>query len=327
MDTELKNNCDLLVKNRKILSDAFSFDSSYMTYASALLFMGEHLEVNKDYAKQCNDIIKKNTGMFSEFRGNVKQPVICKMMLSGNPEAYFQKINKALEVLRKIKWTGDEYRILAAIVICDHAEEDQFEMYVERTMTLYKRMKEEHSILTGTEDIPFAALLAVSDLDIDKLLVDMEETFKILKTKFHDGNAVQSLSHVLCLDEAPAEVKCDRVMKIFDELKAIKHKYSTGLGLASLGTLGMLDMSEKQIADCIAETDTYLKSQKGFGDLALGATERRMFASQIVLETYGNKNSTAGSVVLTSMLALTIAIEICMLICILSCVTTTTTVN
>lgn len=324
MDIELKEKCDLLVRNRKTMSDAFSFESSYMTHAAALLLTSEGMEADKDYAKQCKQIIKNNTGFLSNFRGNVMHPIICKMMLSNNPEGYFKKVAKAHEATKKLKWVGEDYKILAALVICDHVDEADFEKYVDRTEAIYQKMKQQHSLLTGSEDVPFAALLAVSDIEIDKLILDMEESYKVLKPKFSDANAVQSLSHILCLDGNPTEEKCNKIMAIFDELKALKHKYGASYELSSLGTLSMLDMSEKQIAICIAEADDYLKQQKGFGDLALGAKERRLFAAQLVLQTYGKQAQASNSVALTSMLALTIAIEICMIVCITTCVMTTT---
>ena len=58
-------------------------------------------------------------------------------------------------------------------------------------------MKEKHPWLTSDEDIPFAAMLAVSDLDTDSLISEMEKNYEILKQKFSDKNAVQTLSHVL----------------------------------------------------------------------------------------------------------------------------------
>lgn len=327
MDTELKEKCDLLVKNRKTITDAFSWDSTLMSLAAAALYTSTGLAADKTRLKECEAIIKKKTGAFSEFRGNMKIPLLCKMALSDYPEKYFENVETVYKLLNKSKWIGNEYKIIAAMTICDHVEESEYALFVDRTNDIYSRMKQEHPWLTSDEDIPLAAILAVSGLNVDQLIEEMERDYAILKKTFHDSNAVQSLSHVLALDAQPAEVKCAKVESIYNELKAIKHKYGSGYELATLGTLTMLDMAEQTVAKLIAEVDDYLKGQKGFGDIVLGATERRLYAAQLVLNQYGPNDNKADGVVLGSMLALTIAIEICMMICVTTSINTTMSNN
>ena len=319
MIAELKEKCDLLVNNRKTITSAFTWDSGLMSLAAASLYTGSGLTVDSKKLKECEAIIKSKTNAFSEFRGNVKMPLICKMALSDDPQKYFMNVETLYKLLNKSKWIGNEYKIMAAITICDHADESEYALFVNKTNEIYSRMKQEHKWLTSDEDIPFAAMLAVSGIDVDKLIDEMELNYKILKEKFHDSNAVQSLSHILSLDEQPAELKCAKVEAIFNELKAMKHKFGTGYELATLGTLTMLDIQEKEVATLIAEVDDYLKGQKGFGDFLLGPNERRLYAAQLVLNQYGSEDNKAEDVVLGSMLAITIAIEICMMICMTSC--------
>lgn len=322
MDTQLKEKCDLLVKNRKTITDAFSWDSTLMSLSAAALYTSAGLLADKKRLKECDAIVKTKTSAFSEFRGNVKIPLICKMALSDAPEKYFENVETIYNLLNKSKWIGSEYKILAALTICDHVEESEYVQIVNKTNEIYSRMKQEHKWLTSDEDTPFAAILAVSGLDVDKLIEEMELNFAILKKTFHDSNAVQSLSHVLALNEQSAEVKCAKVESIYNELKAMKHRFGSGYELATLGTLTMLDMGDKQVANLIAEIDDYLKGQKGFGDFALGPKERRLYAAQLVLNQYGAEGNTADSVILGSMLALTIAIEVCMMICVTTSIST-----
>lgn len=327
MILELKEKCDLLVHNRKTITSAFAWDSGLMSLAAATLYTSRGLTADSKRLKECEAVIKAKTNAFSEFRGNVKTPLICKMALSDDPKKYFENVETIYKLLNKSKWMGNEYKIMAAITICDHAVESEYELFVNRTNEIYSRMKQEHKWLTSDEDIPFAAMLAVSGLDVDKLIDEMELNYKILKEKFHDSNAVQSLSHILALDEQPAEVKCAKVESIFNELKVMKHKFGTGYELATLGTLTMLDIQEKEVANLIAETDDYLKGQKGFGDFLLGSKERRLYAAQLVLNQYGPKDNEVDGVVLGSMLAITIAIEICMILCITSCIAASSASN
>ena len=321
MIAELQAKCDLLVRNKKILQDAFKWDAGLMCLTAATLFTDSGTPVDPERLKQCETIMKEKTSVFSEFRGKAKMPLLCRMALSDDPGRYFARVEKLYGLLNRSRWLGDEYRLMAAITLCDHAEEREYEAAVDRTNELYARMKQEHRWITSNEDIPFAALLAVSDLDIDRLIDEMEKDYRLLKDTFHDSNAVQSLSHILALDGRAAEEKCASVVALFNELKANKHRFGTGYELATLGTLTLLELPEAEIAALVAEVDDYLKGQKGFGALSLSANERRLFAAQLVLQQYGPRPNPGDSAVLGSMLALTIAAEISMTLCITCCIT------
>lgn len=321
MNELLKEKCDLLVKNRKTLSDSYKLDFALMILSAAALMTEEGKEVSEKAIKDYEVILKSHAGVFSDFRGNIRIPLVCKMMLSDNADAYFERVEKVYKAIGRLKWASGSYKALAAMTICDHVEEMNYEKYVKRTMEIYGRMQEKHPWLTSEEDIPFAAMLAVSDMNVDKLIDEMEAVYKILKSKFVDNNAVQSLSHVLALGEENAETKCSKLLRIFELLKESKHKFGTGYELATLGTLAMMDIPEKDIAELIVEADDYLKTHKGFGDIVLGASARRMYAAQMVLYLYGpgNKKGTE-AVALNGMLSMTIAAEVCLIICMASCV-------
>lgn len=325
MKQELVNKCDLLSQNNKVINKLQSFGMTMMNLSGALLFTQNDIEVNKEEFKLCEKLLKDRTGIFSDFRGNVKIPVICKMVLADNSEEYLDKLERLYKLLKHIKWGGNEHKIMAAVAIADNCDEADFDKYVDRTEEIYKRMKEGHSFLTSDEDLPLAAILATSDLDVNKLINDMEDCYSILKTKFHDSNAVQSLSHVLSLgDKSPVE-KCNKVFDIFDELKAEGHKFGTGYELSVLGCIAISDISVDEIVKLIGETDDYLKKQKGFGNFSLGSKERRMFAAQLVSLDYNNNYGALNSVVVGSALTMTIASQVALMICITSaCVASST---
>lgn len=320
MTTELKEKCDLLVQNKRLLQAAFKWEAGLMSLTAAALYTDSGRPADVELLKRCEAIIKEKTSIFSEFRGNAKMPLLCKMALSGEPEATFAKVEKLYGLLKKSKWLGDEYRIMAAITLCDHAKESEYEAAVDRTNEIYDRMKQEHRWLTSNEDIPFAAMLAVSGLDVDRLIREAERNYRLLKETFHNSNAVQSLSHILALDEHAAEEKCARVTALFHELKASRHRFGTGYELATLGALSLLELPEKEIASLVAEADDHLKGQKGFGALSLTADERRLFAAQLVLQQYGPTPNPGDHAILSSALALTIATEISLTLCVTCCI-------
>jgi hypothetical protein len=320
MNPELIEKCDLLVKNRDIIRHAIKWENDLMTLAGSSFYVGMGIEANSEKLKESNEILKEKEGIFSEYRGNIKMPLICKMAISENPGKYFEDINTIVDYMKDLKWIDKQYKIMAAITIYDHTEPNEYKRAIDKMSEIYKGMKENHPRLTSGEDLAFAAILAVSDLDTEALLREMEACYELLKEDFFDKNAIQTLSHVLSVNKERANVKCDKVKQIWDLLKEKKHKYSTGYELAVLGTLCMLDISVDKIVEEIIEADDYLKQQKGFGNFSLGKKTRLMFAALMVMDAHIPPASLSHESISSSALAIVIAIEICMMIIISSTV-------
>ncbi len=318
MREKVLNKCKLFANNRNTITKAFTWDSEYMSLAAASIFAANGADADTEKLKACEEILRKETDFFSEFRGNIKLPIVCKMAMSDDPVAYLNKIQEIYSVMNKSKFAGNEYRILASIIIYDRVPDGEYESYINRTNELYSMMSKKHPFLTGYEDIPFAAMLAISDFDVDKLIEDMEISYKILKKKFGDADAVQSLSHVLALQSISPEVKCEKVFKIFDSLNEAKHKYGTSYELPTLGSLALLNVSENEVVSIISEADDFLKTQKGFGGLVVGASERRMFAAQMLISECASDDSTINNAVMNSLLSISITIEMCLMISIIT---------
>ena len=285
MNEQLRTKCDLLIANKQILSRTFKFDSSLMSLAAASIYMSKNIIADTNTLKQCNKLVKSKASVFSNLRGNSKLPLICKMSLKNNPEVYFTQVKNVYKMLSKNNLLGSEYKVLAAMTICDHLDDKGANYYIDKTNAIYSRMKANHRFLTSDEDFPFAAILAMSDYDIESLVIEMEKDYNLLREKFHSRNAVQSLSHILALDSQDANLKCSKVIRIFEQLKSLHHKFGTGIELASLGALSLIDLPENEIVNAIIEVDEYLKLHKGFGNMSLGKKTRRLYAAQIVADT------------------------------------------
>lgn len=309
------NVCELMTKNTEVMNSAFFWEKGLMTLAGASIYTGVHRVAEVSVLKESEKILQQSMGFFSNFRGNVKVPLICKMSLQGDPLGYLRKVETVYELLKTGIWSGDEYKVMAAMSIADHVSESDYALYAERTNIIYRRMKDEHSFLTSREDIPFAAMLSVSGIDIDQMIIEMENCYRILKGKFFDSDAVQSLSHVLAMDLQGADVKCSKAAEIFDVLKKAGHRFGSNLEIATLGTLTNLNLSAEEIAAEIIEADVFLKDKKGFGNFVLGAKGRRMYAAEMVAMSHDEAEHKE-DVMLTSMLAMTIAAEVAMMICV-----------
>lgn len=233
----------------------------------------------------CNTILKEQTGIFSNFRSMSRLPIVTMMALTENPKEKLEKSLKVYELLKGEFW-GSNYLPMASMIIEELTEEAHYEEVVRRTRYIYNLMKEEHPFLTSAEDSPMAALLALSNLEPQEAVVEMERCYQELKGEFFSGNAVQSLSHVLAMGQKSAEVKCRRVMELFQALKEHGKKYGTSYELATLGVLALVDVSVDVLAREIAEVDDYLSTQKGFGVFGVGSKHRLMYAGMLVMGEY-----------------------------------------
>ena len=318
MGTILENS-KLLIENRDIIRNIFKMSGEEMLLAGSSFYVGIGHTANEEAIRDCEKILKENTGIFSDFRGNARIPLICKMAIAENPKQYFLMIEKIVDQMKHLKWINAQYKILAAMTIYDYGDMDNISDIIDKMTELFKRMKEKHPWLTSDEDISFAAMLAISNLDVEKLIDEMEVCYAKLKTKFNDSNAMQSVSHVLSLDEADAEEKCSRLCSIFNQLKEKKHKYGTGYEMTVLGTMSILDIPVEQIVDEIIESDEFLKQQKGFGDFVMGEKRRRMYAALMVMDSHIPPADRSHKALLNTTMTLVIAMQICM-ICVISAV-------
>lgn len=324
MNSSFQDYCERFVNNRNVLAKAFAFNRDIMNMTSSLILTENGLEVDPDDIKRCEKIIQKETSILSDFRGNVRIPLASKMLASGDPEGYFKRVSDVYKLLKDKKWSGNEYKVLAAMILADHVEECDYARYVDLTIEIFSRMNKEHRILTGSEDLPFAAIMATSDVGTDKLISDMEACYAILVKKFHDNNAVQSLCQVLSMSDRTPEDKCDRVIGLYEALKKAKHKFGTGQELATLGTLALLDRSVDEIVTLVGEADIMLKQYRGFGNFTLGSRYRRLYAAQLCANHLVPDTEGSSDTVISSTLALAIAMEVCAIICICACVAVTT---
>lgn len=328
MDSLLQAKCDALIENKKIITESFRWACDSANLAAAYLFAAAGQRPDPTALKEAEALLKEKTGAFSLFRGNIKVPIISKMLLSGQGAAFLEASTRLLDLLQQSRWQKSELDLLAAMTLADGSGPEQEAELAARTQEIFQQMKTRHPWLNSNEDRVFAAILARTDRPANELTDEAERCYTILKGRFGAGKPAKSLSQVLALGEAPAEEKCAKAIRLFDALKAAGHKYGKAYHLASLGPLVLLKLPDEQLVAEIAAADEYLAAHKGFGNFRLGAEMRRMYAAQMVLLRHTADSAEAQATVLGSILAFTIAMEIASIVIITSSTTTViTTMN
>lgn len=306
MNQDMKERCELFLKNRDVIKNFYAWDGDIMAILGSVLYTGRMETADVAKIKACEKIVKKKADFFSDFRGNLKIALVCSMTMAEDPEAYFDGVRGVYAQLNKNKLFGSDYRILAAMAIYGSSVADQTAV-VERTQKIYQKMKQAHPFLTSDEDTSFAAMLALTDRGTEELMGEVEQCYSTMKKYFSSDNAVQSLSHVLAISNKPVEEKCRQVKEIYEELRTAKRKYGTGCELATLGALAMLDLPVENIVQEICEVDDFLKAQKGFGALGTGGSGRLMYAALLVMANNMPESDVMEKAVVSSSLATVIA--------------------
>lgn len=295
--------CSSFIENRDIVKSVFPWESNYIHPVCAAIFTDKRCKASPEQLERCKALLKAHTGAFSNFRSTAKPAMIAMMAVDNNPDV---KLSLALQVYAALKehFFSSEYLPLASMIIADMAEPCRYGEIAARTRHIYELMKNEHPFLTSGEDSVFAAMLALSELSDEEIVLETEHCYSLLKQKFFSGNAVQSLSHVLALCEGRADDKCRDTIELYESLKAKGYKYGTSYELATLGVLASLPVDRDALISDITETANFLSGQKGYGFFGIGKEQRLMHAGMIVTSDILGRSDTMQTVAIGSTISL-----------------------
>lgn len=301
MRTSLEQLCNNFISNKEVIKSVFKWENDQIVAASSATFMNRGTVADADKLANCKKLLKENTGVFSNFRGNVELPMVAQLAIAEFPE---EKMKKTLNVYEALKneFRGSEYLVLAAAVMADMVSEEQADRMVEKARSIYNKMKQDHPFLTSSEDSVYAVLMAVSEKSDEVLMEEMEVCYKKLKESFSASNEVQALAHVLSIAEGAPEDKCKKVVALYDALREAEVKYGKYHELVVLASLALLPVEQSTLVGDIKEVDAFLAEQKGYGFLGLDKKTRLMHAAMIVSADYA-KNDNAEIAAMTGTLA------------------------
>ena len=270
------------VEDRDAVRDAFKLENDYIYPVCAQIFLAADRSVDRTRLEECKALVKSTTGIFSNFRGNIKLPLLCVLAAGDEPEERWAKAQRAYALL-KDEFFGSEYLALAALLLSDTVKEDDIPALAVRGKGLYQRMKKEHPFLTGQEDSVFALLLAQSDRSDDELIEDMERCYALLREHFPGGDGLQTASHVLALSTEDPTDKAFRVVSLYNAIEAAGGKYGKDRQLPILAALTLGQRFAEDLARDILELDGFLATQKGYkGVFGMDKRTRIMHAAMLL---------------------------------------------
>ena len=215
MKDSLQERCGQFIEARDMIKNTFKWENSHIIPVCANLFCARNLLPAAETLLACRDLINRNTGLFSSFRGNIRIPLACMLSMEDEPEKKFSKAQDIYEALRGYFHSSD-YLALAAFLLTEY---DCSEERIARGKRIYHLMKDEHPFLTSSEDSIFAVMMAWSELSDEDLITDMETCYRILKERFHDSDCVQTMTHILAMEKGAADTKCEKVFTLYDMIE------------------------------------------------------------------------------------------------------------
>lgn len=286
----LQQRCELFITNRDTIKKTFKNKDEAVYAACAAIYTSRGMQADGSELKKCKKLIEESKGIFSSFRGSMLLASASLLAVSDRPRELLEQVLDIYDRLKKY-FTGTEYLVQAAFTIAEYAYGADIDDICKRAKGLYKKMKREHPFLTGSEDSVFAISLAMSERDDKDLINDMEACYKIIKPEF-SNNYVQTVSHVLALEDGESERKSSKFLGLYDGLKTAGKKYGKTYELSVLAALSASGVSNDRIVADLLYTDDFLDDQKGYGGLfGTSKKTRLMHAALIVSGVYGSRGS------------------------------------
>lgn len=284
MYEKLTDKTEQFIGNYQILQQEWKKERNAMVAAAAMIFVEQERTADPDRLELCSQIVKKDTGILSVYRGTVRPILLANMSLSQDPEGYLESVKKLVDSFSEKHIFDNSFAVPAAITLLECISPGYIDVYVRQAKEIFSLLREKYPNLTGKEDLPHSVMLAVADADPNLLLADAGACFEILKG-FSGKDELQALCLTLSLSNMPPQEKCDKVLDIFRILKETGHEYGKSYEITSLGALMVLEKSAEELADRIGHADDLLVKVKGLGSMGLGTAGRRMIAASLVLET------------------------------------------
>ncbi|MBQ8062783.1 MAG: DUF4003 family protein [Clostridia bacterium] len=287
MKESLERLSEQFVSAQKTISKVQPLLSMYAYPICAELFVESGVEPDLKKLKKCERILIKKAGLFSDFSGTSALLIISLLSMSEDPEAMYDRLKDARDLVRRYFPPVPDYVALAAIVLNEEGDQSKWEEIARSAADIYNALKKKHRILTSGGDILFSLILARSGKEKQDVTADAKACAQRLTAYQLDGKSLQSLTRVLALADGDPEEKCDRFDKLYELLKAKGRKYGKEYQIPMLGLAAMLPGEIENVAADIIDVDNYLSKEEMYKGIVpkYSKTVRLMHAAMVVAGT------------------------------------------
>ena len=276
----------LFVSNAQVIKREFKWQIAPSKRMTAFLCAQNGKMADCRKLRECYDLIRKNAGLFSRFRGNIGLYAAAVLSLSPDPQKLIKEALKVYDLMRDARFRTSDFLVVTALVIAERSAGADHANVIARTKAFYDRMRSNLFFRTGPDDYIFAAMLALTDLDVTYGTDKIKWLYDRLKDEFRwSKNSVHTLAQILVMGSSDDDT-ADRVLSIRDAFIKKRIKLHKTYTLPSLGVLSLLPAETDKIVRDVSNAMRYLRAQKGFGRLSVSMPELLLYAVAGVANEY-----------------------------------------
>lgn len=277
----LQDKLNLFADNVQVINKDFVWKNTLAKRLAALLFTAESRTLDGEAIRRGEALIKRQTGLFSTFRGNASLTVATLLALADDPEQLLDRTLLVYDLMKAARFSASDFSVIAACLIAGQARPEALAATVERARAFYDGMKQEHWFLTGQDDYIFCAMLGLSGLEPLDGVARIERLYDDLRPDFRGRNAVQALAQVLVLADDAASPSF-QVRNLRDAFKASGIRLDREYTLTSLGVLTLVSPDHAAIVQAVQAAYDNLRTRRGFGRWTIGRQELLLLAAALV---------------------------------------------
>ncbi|MBS8266400.1 DUF4003 domain-containing protein [Mesobacillus boroniphilus] len=187
----------------------------------ASLYISNNRTFDMNRFTELAEFIKSESGIFSPLRSESRFTFAAMLDTRfESPKEKFPAFIAAYNALVSEGFSKNTFTYIAAMQLVT-ANLVDLKSLSERARAIYKKMREEHLFLTGHSDYPLAVMLAQHDRQTDEMISYIEDLYsKLSQNGFRKGNDLQSMSHILSLNEnSTADDMVALSTEIYDRMK------------------------------------------------------------------------------------------------------------
>jgi hypothetical protein len=278
---------------RRIRAD-HPWQHTYLQHLAALSFTVGGRAYDDARLRSMMDRIRNSFGVFSSFRSSAFLLAVQLLTGAEDPDRALGRLIAIEPMLRDEGIRSYSFAPLLASVLVRTGTRADLPLLLGRTKLCYEELHRAHPFLTGADDYPLAAMIAVSEGNPALLMANVESIYSLLHLQgYSRGNGLQMLSLTLSLGESTPAEKVARVLSLDERLRA------GGIRLwaqyyGALGLLALLPDPKGTLADEALEVVADLRTRKYYRSLEKGML--LLFATLLLSEqaVHGEGSTVAG---------------------------------
>jgi len=288
MNQKVESMLHLFAENHQNIRNEFVWQEPMAKRLAALAYAMAGQSLNADALKKHHQMIKSEVGAFSSFRGMLSVYVAAALSLSQEPEVLLENTLYVYELLKEQGFWRNDYLVISAFEIASNENKIDFERTTQRAKDFYDAMKSNHRFQISSDDYIFAAMLALTDMDVIVGAEKVKAIYDRLRGEFSlftSKNSLVTLAQMLALGGS-TEYCADKVSQLNRELRARKIKLDKTYTLPSLGVLSLLTMDPCDLASELNASTEFLRLQKGLGALSVSIQELQLYAVSLMVHAH-----------------------------------------